>query len=56
MQQLGMGSMGPYGQTTRGSGTQTLPGADPFSQLLGAGLTVGSWFVPGAGAARGAGG
>jgi hypothetical protein len=50
MQGLGMGSIGPYGQTSTGSATQRMPGPDPFSQLLGLGATVGSFFLPGMGA------
>jgi hypothetical protein len=41
--------IGPYG-TTQTQETQS----DPFSSLLGAGLTIGSFFVPGGPLARGA--
>lgn len=41
--------IGPYGTTQ----TQEMQ-SDPFSSLLGAGLTIGSFFVPGGALARGA--
>jgi hypothetical protein len=49
--------MGPVQFNTRGSSSSvTKMQQDPFAQLLGAGLTLGSFFLPGAGAGAGAGG
>jgi hypothetical protein len=52
----GQAGMGPVQFNTRGSSSSvTKMQQDPFAQLLGAGLTLGSFFLPGAGAGAGAG-